>query len=444
MSHVKLSDSDNFSLSSTTLSFGTETPKQSGGLWPFNKLFGASEKCASDIALAACKKGNFYIVLYLIRENEIKNFAKQDKDTGFTILHYLVSYYNLILKSCPDCDEVIDILLSRSDVKDFINVQDYKFGNTPLHLCVMTKNESLCTKLIAHGADKNIRNKNHLFIEPTTETEQQLPPVGQDIFMKPVSSKSNDQTIRNMVRSSLDMENQTVLSDDLPANLSTPPATNMDEKKPINSNQIKIGGLSPNTETGFNTDDFLDKMVKQYTNPVLTGGVSGQRQLKSRIQSNAEMSMSAGRDDELSRLLVNQATEIHNRTIKKIMELLGVEEPVARNYKAALYKRVQMEHPELNNLDRAHEMEKLATSENLKAIDIDKVTKEITEHIAKKAMEKGDKQDNKTEEKKTKKEKVVKTEEKKEKKTKASKKKKADETSDIMVTESSFSVTSDV
>jgi hypothetical protein len=73
--------------------------------------------------------------------------------------------------------------------------------------------------------------------------------------------------------------------------------------------------------------------------------------------------------NELSRMIQNQADVIHKRTVEKIKDLLGVDEEKAKIYKAALYNKIKTEHPELNNFDRAVEMEKIATTENLKSIN---------------------------------------------------------------------------
>ena len=94
-------------------------------------------------------------------------------------------------------------------------------------------------------------------------------------------------------------------------------------------------------------------------------------------QSSADSEMS-----ELSRMINNQATEIHERTVKKIMELLKVSEQEARTIKAFIYNEVKTSHPELNNFDRAVEMEKRITKEYLEKLskkDLDKLSKLITE-----------------------------------------------------------------
>jgi len=86
----------------------------------------------------------------------------------------------------------------------------------------------------------------------------------------------------------------------------------------------------------------------------------------------------------LSRQVESKVDMIHQRTIKKIMEMMGVDELTAKNYKAVLYRRAKTEHPELGSFERATEMEKMATKDNLDEIDIKKVSKEIKEYIEQK------------------------------------------------------------
>jgi ankyrin repeat protein len=101
----------------------------------------------------------------------------------------------------------------------------------------------------------------------------------------------------------------------------------------------------------------------------------------------------SGLDSELSELARNisrQSTDIHERTIKKIADLLklNLEDPEsnkkARYYKAAIWKMIKEKHPELSNFDRSVEMEKNITKKVLDSIDIDKVTNEIDSYLSEK------------------------------------------------------------
>ena len=89
----------------------------------------------------------------------------------------------------------------------------------------------------------------------------------------------------------------------------------------------------------------------------------------------------------LSRQIKSQVDQIHERTVEKIKAIMNVDTDIAKNYKAVLYRRVKEEHPNLSGYERALEMEKLATKENLDKIDINKITQEIKEHLEKKRKE---------------------------------------------------------
>jgi hypothetical protein len=91
---------------------------------------------------------------------------------------------------------------------------------------------------------------------------------------------------------------------------------------------------------------------------------------------------------ELSRMINNQSTEIHERTVKKIMDLLKIDETEAKAYKAMVYSEVKTEHPELNNFDRAIEMEKRITLEYLKKLSKNKKQlNEISDYLKQKSSE---------------------------------------------------------
>jgi hypothetical protein len=95
---------------------------------------------------------------------------------------------------------------------------------------------------------------------------------------------------------------------------------------------------------------------------------------------------------DIARQISRQSSDIHERVVDKIIELLKLDKTKsddvqkARNYKAAIYRNIKEKNPLLNNFDRAVEMEKAITKEMLKSIDIDKVTKEIQKHLSEKSQ----------------------------------------------------------
>ena len=128
---------------------------------------------------------------------------------------------------------------------------------------------------------------------------------------------------------------------------------------------------------------------------------------KSQSKSKSKQTRSADDDDEnldydydsdkdydqdaesrsLSRQIKSQVDQIHERTIEKIRVIMNVDSDIAKNYKNVLYRKVKADHPELGGYERAIEMEKLATRENLEKIDINKVIQETKEYIERKQKE---------------------------------------------------------
>ena len=150
-----------------------------------------------------------------------------------------------------------------------------------------------------------------------------------------------------------------------------------------------------------NADSFFRKLVESTEHCEMNqlGGYSnyrtGSRKLKL-YEGNVELSESASmnnyyssaydepddfefsephsrrmsRHAELSRLINNQASEIHQRALKKIVDLMGVDEEIARNYKALMWRKVKEDNPDLkSNLDLSVELEKAIKKTVLKKMD---------------------------------------------------------------------------
>ena len=169
MNFTGLSDSYNLSTSfGTESSATTQLNKQIGGFLSFGDKI-------EDLALLACKKGEFSTLAFLIKEDKISDYSVQDCDTGYTILHYIVAYFQVI----PSANELINKILKRDDVDCFINIQDYTNKNTPLHFAAQMHNNELCDKLVKAGADQTIRNANNLYVssEQEQETAQEQVPL---------------------------------------------------------------------------------------------------------------------------------------------------------------------------------------------------------------------------------------------------------------------------
>ena len=86
---------------------------------------------------------------------------------------------------------------------------------------------------------------------------------------------------------------------------------------------------------------------------------------------------------ELSRMIKNKVTEIHVRVVEQIMSLMKMSEDDAKFVKAYIYKYVKEKFPSLKGIDRAKEMEKLATKKFISEIEskeLTKLKKDIQKH----------------------------------------------------------------
>lgn len=161
----------------------------------------------------------------------------------------------------------------------------------------------------------------------------------------------------------------------------------------IMKNKIQSGGKRDKKHTNVATNYYEDS--NRLRRQIGYGDAeNNNKKSKQNVKRSAKMDISEMNSDnsseeknELSRLVQNQATAIHARTVKKIMELLNVNEEDAQIYKAALYESVRNDSPELNNYDRAVEMEKRANSATLKTINLEQWRKKINENKEKRKVE---------------------------------------------------------
>jgi hypothetical protein len=188
---------------------------------------------------------------------------------------------------------------------------------------------------------------------------------------------------------------------------------NVNLDKTINDLELidKILDNNDNNDNNNNIDDNTDTILKSLlnksnnknsviSNPVnnliLKGGdnIKGNRKMitysdqlggSSKNKYTKSINSDESGISEMARAIKKQSTEIHDRVITKIMEILKVDEITARAYKGALYAKVKDEHPELSNFDRAIEMEKLATDKVLNKLN-DKKINEIKNHIKDKSV----------------------------------------------------------
>jgi len=309
-------------------------------------------------ALLACQQGKYDVVSFMIMNDMIKNYCTRD-GSNQTILHHIaknVSQYHI-------CKAAIRKILSRSDRHNFLNIQNNE-GSTPLIVAVDSQNQELTNLLINAGADKNIRNNEKLYV--CTDSERDI--------KRPHHSKKAKYTAHSDDEDSYGNENDND-NDNSTDNISglgrlfsigyykKPTAsetmTDIDNLKQMPVSLDLDTEMAPHQggESETNTDNLLDLLLKTYGTKQQTGGSLSSRQGQRSINNSFNTYGGARRHDdeieteddsssssdnegsesayaaELSRFVKNQAGEILDRVVQKIMKDMNVGEDDAKIYK---------------------------------------------------------------------------------------------------------------
>ncbi len=420
----------NFSETSSEPFYKSKKNIQSGGFFDFNNY--------SSLLFDAISQNNFNALIFLINNKAIDKINYTNNNNQ-TILHLLieklVTYENKELLI-----NAIDSILNRTDILSLINLQDNN-GNTVLHIAASERLDDICDKLIAKGADKSIKNNAGLYISSETDTSADLSLNNNEtdkinntdsVFISQKELNKNKDLsdkdklyLNNMLNSINGNTKSTETSEAIGL-------TNISDTTALNNKNNKYSEYSNLIDTSQFIDEFVSTKEKLKQDGGKKKKIKKSRKLNTnslyKLESSMEMpkisqtsavnidssteelnnsSSSINEMSELSRMINNQATEIHERSVKKIMELLNINEQEARTIKAYLYNEVKTQHPELNNFDRAVEMEKRITKDYLNKIDNKKI-KQISDIISEKQKIKSD-SEKKSPEIKTKKSKKTKT-----------------------------------
>lgn len=409
---------------------------QAGGDGEDGNLPNNNQCDVNRIILEGARDGKYDVVYYMITKGCLTNPSLQDNEK-MTLLHYAVRDYNDSARAV----EVVNELLKRNNVSEFINIKN-KDGNTPLILAVKNENNPLIELLMNKGADETIVNNDGFRVErapvPTNDTDNLQTGGIIDLVNRFININEN--------KTESSIPDTWILTDE--------------------NSQTQSGGVDTDQLIEELKRSKLDSSTYQDTqnggNRIFVGRrkMNGYREsgIKNKKLDTYMTSVSSSEPGDvhfLQRMFKNQSSEIHDRTVTKISELLGVERDVARAYKAALYNKVKENHPELNNLDRALEMEKMATKDVLKKIDItswQELLEKKDNERKQREQETSEESDEKKSSKKKKKEKKASTkkpkksddkEDKEDKKKKTDKKKPAKRNSSRMkLSEGNYSATS--
>lgn len=458
----KIVSSDNSSFNFNMSTVGTEShikkSNQSGG--GFFDLF----LSADNEALVAFNDHELEAVSYIIRRPKPSLVIKGSDENGFTVLHHIIVNY----KDLKNPLELLRIVLKHKDIQCIINSKTKNDGMTPLFMAVKLQlPEIVLSELVNAGADPKIGDKfgnileteaseKHIEIEVKGNIEdKQL----KEQVDKTISSFFNDLSKARRTDTSeatlalntpippviekfesipmAPVENKPVesvpvvpigMKEPVETKLELPPVVVPPLSEQVEKEKTEVKTVSP---AEASTSEIVKNIVAEYENRQGQAGgskktIMGQRKLNNYsdydgYESMGEQSGGEGAS-ELSRLIRSQSDEIHQRTTETIMKIMNVDEVTAGYYKSALYWKVKEEHPELKSIERALEMEKLATEENLKQIDPKEIKEKIIKYREAKGLpgerslfEKAEKKKKEPTEKKEKKEKKGEKKEKKEK-----------------------------
>lgn len=112
--------------------------------------------CGCSDIFKAFKNENIELILYIIKHDDLCMSCQND--SGDTVLHLLIPYYN----SYEEIKDYFDMILD-DDCSDFINIQNNK-GQTPILIAVINDNLKLAEKLENAGADPSIKDDQGNFV----------------------------------------------------------------------------------------------------------------------------------------------------------------------------------------------------------------------------------------------------------------------------------------
>lgn len=341
--------------------------------------------CGNDIVtiiLQAAKKGRFDVVSYLVLNQELEDLDKQDED-GYTVLHYIVSYYHEL----PDAEKTLTKLLSSSEVSDFINLVDFRYKNTALHLATMRKNYAVANKLVKYGANVKAQNKEGMYV--ATESEK-------DISEDVVNTESVFRKKKPVVN--VDILIDGFLGKNKKQDTNSTEGINMTDVFSKTGTDVKPSVRSTQTEfQGQNTSEFVNNLMSDLKNYEQVGGVksiSGSRVMNTMSNLNYDDNDYDAEESEIDYNMYGgadpEASKIHTNAITKIMSLMKVDKDTANVYRATVFYKVVTDHPEIKgDLERAVEMEKNITKDMLDSIDIEKEKREREKRFSMKQSKKG-------------------------------------------------------
>jgi hypothetical protein len=400
--------------------------QEGGGDGIFSFLFDSGKN--SRLITDAFSVGNVAAALFLMDKGFDIDMSYTDKDKK-NALHHMIQYST---RSKPLNTKLSELLRSGVD-RHCVNQPDVN-GDTPLHIAAGVGNDYIAELLVNNGATVPTKpNRFGDFVEmnhnekPATEDSSCV----TNIFIKPDQSPSkngsNDKMVNKQVSDRLDSiikhfttgSATDTIGFDRAAAENEPTIAGTDAEPQVVPEPLNIpaNAAPAPAVTGdvTDTDDFIKGIFNKLT--MEGGAVSGDvSHSHRRIETFSDVSdlpivseggfYSANSSDyessmsdysEYARASKSQKNELHEQTVKKIMEVLGIDdEYTARSYKALLYQKVKEEDKDnaMSGLDRATKMLSLVKKTELKKFKKAQIDP-IYDHLVKKDKERAERLKNK-------------------------------------------------
>ena len=403
---------------------------QSGG---FFGLFSSINK-VDQAALEAARLKKYDIIDFMIDKDIISSFGSQDS-SGNSLLHYMAENYD-------NTSDIINKMFKKSEPIKYINIQNNN-GDTPMLFAVKAGHHDLCTLLCAKGADKGIKNNQGYKVDTETEDINN----DEQVFAKPLSPSmiENEATQNKTLEPVLNLlrprRHNTTTSEPITMNLDTQAMTEKERTTDdfVNQLQNKLkqdggnygdsygGGCGCNdTETLIqklqshivmnggsvlsDTDTLINRLCNDMSGGKRTKKAKKTKGKKANVRGNRQIpkfregDINDDDDDhgsELGRIINNQTTEVINKVIKMIQDIIVKNkkefdkvskdvgtgsEQVAKVYKAALWSMVKDDpsKPGKSPLDIAVGMEKLLSKDVLLKINYKDWADKLKKHYEEK------------------------------------------------------------
>ena len=365
-----------------------------------------------------------------IADGNIEGCVNKHFGDNKTLLHIIVENYSSNERVRKAFDYIFNnIQGSTKCVKSIIDEKDNN-GDTALHIAVKHNLDNVVSVLICNGAKKGqeMRNLAGAYVSSESHYSMEQPKMEKSKEENNVEvggSENTTEFINNLVRkygvsnntndnSLIGGSNDDIFkmteddADDFINNLfgnnKDEPIQNTDNN--FISKLMNMRGGNANLEytvdsIGFNNsnktnndvnisidsedpDNFIRKLFSKSGVAETMQGGRKSRSLNM-YTDNSKPSVPKSSNYELSRVVDNQSTKIHEKVVKDIQKLMKVDEETAKAYKAGLWKRVNELYPtEKSNLNKSVEMEKMTTKDELAKIDVEKIKDNIKKHFAEK------------------------------------------------------------